>query len=162
MWKKQWVLFTGGALVCLCAFARAGTWGVSGVTDSIKIFLSNGSAAVYAVDDVSKITFSGLTGIADVAIASRVLSRLRLYPNPTRGKTVIEYQHARDGMVTVSVFNIMGQRVRTLTAGIEKAGSHSVTWDSRDERGTMVAAGVYLGRVETVGNVRTSKLIVIK
>lgn len=74
------------------------------------------------------------------------------YPNPFNPTTEIRYQLPENGYVTLAIFNVMGQKVRTLIDGQEEAGHHSAVWNSRDELGNEVASGVYLYRISVKPN----------
>ena len=52
-----------------------------------------------------------------------------------------------EGRVRLEVFNVVGQRVRTLVAGRLAAGEHRVKWDGRDETGGLVSSGIYFYRL---------------
>jgi hypothetical protein len=68
-------------------------------------------------------------------------------PNPFNPSTSIAYTLADDGLVTLRIYNALGQHVRTLVNGRTTAGMHTVTWNGRDDSGKMVASGVYLYRL---------------
>ncbi len=69
------------------------------------------------------------------------------YPNPFNPETTIEYSLA-EGTVNISVhleiYNILGQKVRTLVRDMHTAGFYSVTWDGTNDLGNSVASGMYL------------------
>ena len=66
------------------------------------------------------------------------------YPNPFRDYTVLRYDLNRAGPVDILVFNLLGQKVRTLYSGTELPGRKHITWDGRDDNGNRVASGIYL------------------
>lgn len=70
------------------------------------------------------------------------------YSNPFHPATTIRYQVAVGAPVRLEIFDVLGQRVRTLIAETQAAGFHQVLWDSRDDGGRAVAAGVYLYRLQ--------------
>ena len=70
------------------------------------------------------------------------------YPNPFNPATTIRYQVAAAAPVRLEIFDVLGQRVRTLVAETQSAGFHRVVWDSRDDSGRAVAAGIYLYRLQ--------------
>jgi hypothetical protein len=72
----------------------------------------------------------------------------RVYPNPTRGDTWIEYQLESVANVSVGIFNARGQRVRTLRPTAGTLGTRRVIWDGRDNQGRALASGVYFLRLE--------------
>jgi arabinogalactan endo-1,4-beta-galactosidase len=84
------------------------------------------------------------------------------YPNPFNPATTIKYSIPLRTRVTVGVFNIMGQLVKTLVNETEEAGLHSANWDGRNYSFNMVPSGVYFVRLEADGNVQTRKIILLK
>ena len=71
------------------------------------------------------------------------------YPNPFNPATTIGFQLPVDAeRVTLDIFDILGQRVRTLVDAPRQAGFHRMAWDSRDDAGHQIAAGVYFYRLE--------------
>jgi len=69
------------------------------------------------------------------------------YPNPFNPSTEIRFALPKDAEVTLTIFNLRGQVVRTLVKGAKVAGFHTVSWDGRDELGHDVASGVYIYRI---------------
>jgi len=70
------------------------------------------------------------------------------FPNPFNPKTVIKYDLPSESKVTLKVFNILGEGVRTLVSEVQEAGYRSIEWDSRNNAGLAVASGVYFYRIE--------------
>ncbi|MDZ7724048.1 MAG: FlgD immunoglobulin-like domain containing protein [candidate division KSB1 bacterium] len=71
------------------------------------------------------------------------------YPNPFNPITTIRFDLPIDMRITVDIYNMNGQLVRTLINGQRSAGSHSVTWDGADQHGFKVASGIYIYRLQT-------------
>ncbi|MCK6544060.1 T9SS type A sorting domain-containing protein [bacterium] len=90
------------------------------------------------------------------------------YPNPFNPGTTIRYALASQAKVTLTVYNMLGQKVRTLVNGDrQETGLRTAAWDGRDERGALVSSGVYLYRVEleTTTGLRksfTRKMLLVK
>ncbi|MEW6685381.1 MAG: T9SS type A sorting domain-containing protein [Candidatus Edwardsbacteria bacterium] len=85
------------------------------------------------------------------------------YPNPFSQNTDIRYQIADDSKVSLKIYNVAGQLVRTLLAYEPKSpGAYKVTWDSRDESGKQVSAGVYFYRLEAGNFTDTKKMILLR
>ncbi len=81
------------------------------------------------------------------------------YPNPFNPAVVIPLDLATDAVgVSLTVYDVLGRRVRQLWQGALPAGTHRFTWDGRDAVARDVAAGVYLYRVEVDGRVKTKKM----
>jgi hypothetical protein len=82
-------------------------------------------------------------------------------PNPVAAMgTDIRFRLAQDGAVRVSIFDIQGRVVRTLTEGFETAGEHTVHWDGRDARGSNLASGLYFYTLTSPDGTFTRKLVV--
>ncbi len=84
------------------------------------------------------------------------------YPNPFNPSTYIEFSLPRAGHVSLDVFNILGQRVRTLLDQAMPAGFHRVVFDGRSSSGDELSTGVYLYRLKTDDNVASRKMILMK
>ncbi|NMC43767.1 MAG: T9SS type A sorting domain-containing protein [candidate division Zixibacteria bacterium] len=84
------------------------------------------------------------------------------HPNPFNPATTIRFDLPASGYARLEVFNIAGQRVRTLADGFLAAGSHAVVWDGRADDGRPVASGVYLYRLVGDGFTRTRQMILMK
>lgn len=85
------------------------------------------------------------------------------YPNPFNPTTTIQYELPSSGLVTLKVYNAMGQVVRTLVhAQRQSPGPHQVQWDGRADNGSVVAGGVYICRLETSFGSQTRKMTLLK
>jgi hypothetical protein len=83
-------------------------------------------------------------------------------PNPFRGHTLVSYALPAAANVSLGVYDVTGRTVRTLASGHQKAGSYSVTWDSKDNRGRQAPRGVYFYRLDTPGFRSVKKAIVTR
>ena len=89
--------------------------------------------------------FTKATGI-EVEEASAAPRANRLFgnsPNPFNPITKISFSAATAGKVTIRIFNVAGQLVRTLETKVEKAGPASVYWDGKSDRSVSAGSGVY-------------------
>ena len=84
------------------------------------------------------------------------------YPNPFNSRTQIAYRLAAPGPVRLSIYNALGQPVRTLVNRFQAGGAYRVSWDARDEQGVAVSSGVYVTRLEYPGGVQTRRLLHLK
>jgi hypothetical protein len=84
------------------------------------------------------------------------------YPNPFNASTIIRFALPQSGEVSLSVYNILGQRVRMLANSTMDAGYHQVTWDGTNETGERVSSGVYYYLLDTPQYHYTKKMIVVK
>jgi hypothetical protein len=80
------------------------------------------------------------------------------YPNPFNPETMISFSVAQTSLfVILDVFNIKGQKVKTLVNEALPAGKHSVVWDGKDEKGKNVSSGVYFYKLNIDDKIITSK-----
>jgi len=66
------------------------------------------------------------------------------YPNPFNPATQIGYGVPVDGQVEIAIYNVVGQKIRTLVDGKRHAGRYVVRWDGRDDSGRVVPGGIYV------------------
>jgi len=96
--------------------------------------------------------------------------QLSNYPNPFNPTTTISFsvtQNAKSGsdgssFVTLEIYNLKGQKVKTLIQGEISEGLQQVIWDGKDENNNPVSSGVYLYRLETADKVISKKMILMK
>ena len=96
-----------------------------------------------------------------------VVAPLRLaldanYPNPFNTETQIAYTVPAAGRVALVIYNVLGQRERTLVEGLQSAGRYQVSWDGRNEVGAPVTSGVYFYRLTSEQGVLVRRLLLLK
>ena len=84
------------------------------------------------------------------------------YPNPFNPSTTIEYSIPSAGKAKLCVYNIRGQKVKTLFDGTAEKGLHRLVWDGRDGSGRSVASGIYLIHLESSGKSSIRKAMLMK
>jgi hypothetical protein len=84
------------------------------------------------------------------------------YPNPFNPETTINFSLKETGQVKLEVYNIKGQKVKTLVNQEMSAGQHSVLWSGRDDSGNSVSSGVYFFRMTNGRYTSTRKMILMK
>jgi len=84
------------------------------------------------------------------------------YPNPFNPTTTFRFDVPEVSDVTLSIYNMLGQRVRTFNHQNTSAGYHSVTWDATNDLGDQVGAGVYLYQLRAKQFVKTRKMVLLK
>lgn len=83
------------------------------------------------------------------------------YPNPFSHSTIIKYQLPQRADVAISIYNIKGQKIRTLISKEKEAGYHNTCWDGKDDNGVKVSNGIYFYRFETDKFKETKKMLFI-
>ena len=84
------------------------------------------------------------------------------YPNPFNPNTTIRYALKQNTRVTLTVYNLLGQEVKTLVNSRQGAGYKTVVWDGVNNLGQQVASGIYLYRLEAGNFVKIRKMILIR
>jgi hypothetical protein len=84
------------------------------------------------------------------------------YPNPFNPTTTINYQLSENSNVTLSVYNIKGQKVKTLISDQLTAGAHSVVWNGDDDSGKSVGSGIYFYKLKAGDFQKVKKMILLK
>lgn len=99
---------------------------------------------------------------SEVISQPKTFSLLQNYPNPFNPVTKIDFSLAEGTNVRLEIYNVRGQRVRTLVDDHLAAGAHFVHWDSKDMNGQPVAAGIYFYRLTTDHRMATKKMLLLK
>jgi len=84
------------------------------------------------------------------------------YPNPFNPITNIQYALPKDARVDISVFNTLGQRVKTLVAEWQSAGYHSVLWNGTNEAGQPVSSGTYFYYIKAGNYSGVKRMLLLK
>lgn len=84
------------------------------------------------------------------------------YPNPFNPTTTVKFEVPQTSNVTVTVYNMLGQAVRTLFAGQVQRGIHSVQWDGMNDSGVKMSSGTYIYRMKAGEFVQSKKMILLK
>jgi hypothetical protein len=84
------------------------------------------------------------------------------FPNPFNPSTTIKFDLKEKGLVTLKVYNVAGQLVRTLVNGVRDANSYTVSWDGKNDRGGAVASGIYFYKMETKNFSQTKKMVMLR
>ena len=84
------------------------------------------------------------------------------YPNPFNPVTNILYDIAEVSDVTLEIYNVMGQRVRTLVNGSHEPGRYQITWNATNDFGQGLSSGMYIYRIQAGDFVSVKKLVLMK
>ncbi|MFH0989297.1 MAG: right-handed parallel beta-helix repeat-containing protein [bacterium] len=84
------------------------------------------------------------------------------YPNPFNPTTTINYQLPASSRVTVKIFDVLGQQIRTLVQKEQSAGYYRIVWDGRNDNGTSVSSNFYFCRIDATGGTNVQYMHVIK
>jgi hypothetical protein len=84
------------------------------------------------------------------------------YPNPFNPQTTIKYDLQKPGKVVIEIFNLLGQKIRTLVNEEKVAGSYTTTWNGTTDKGLNAASGIYFYRIKTENFSNTKKMILMR
>ncbi|MDY6916035.1 MAG: M1 family aminopeptidase, partial [Candidatus Cloacimonadota bacterium] len=90
------------------------------------------------------------------------LMNLKAYPNPFNPTTTIEFSLAQQQKVRIDIYNIKGEKVKTLINSTLPADNHKVVWKGKDNNSRKVASGMYFYKMQTQGSSKTRKILLIK
>ncbi|MCB0291781.1 MAG: T9SS type A sorting domain-containing protein, partial [Calditrichaeota bacterium] len=103
------------------------------------------------------------TGEPTAAVIPERYELLQNYPNPFNPSTLIRYQLPAAGEVELAVYNLIGQRIKTLVQQHQGAGGYAVQWDGTDDAGRPVASGIYFYRLSAGKHfVQTRKMLLTR
>ncbi|MCP4728045.1 MAG: T9SS type A sorting domain-containing protein [bacterium] len=86
----------------------------------------------------------------------------RNYPNPFNPETMIRFSLPENTNVNITVYNLLGSKVRELVNTFRPAGTHEIRWDGRNEQGQKAASGIYFYRIKTDRFSKVRKMTLIK
>ncbi len=84
------------------------------------------------------------------------------YPNPFNPTTTIRFDLPESSVLTLTIYNMNGQKVKELANGSYSAGIHNVSWDSKDSFGRTVPSGVYIYRLQSDKITLSKKMTLVK
>ena len=130
----------------------------------IGIRCVSNDAFVFYVDDFSVHSDGGyiITANEDPSIPALVTELKGNYPNPFNPRTTISYSVKDATPVTIGIYNVKGQLVKTLVNEDKAAGNHSITWDGIDDNNQPVSSGVYFYKMLAGKYSSTRKMILMK
>lgn len=130
--------------------------------DTVSIQTVNGQDTVaLAVRPV--IHYLLATGIGgNPGVRSHISDRFILsqnYPNPFNPNTLIAYKLLKAGEVRLTIYNQLGQNIRTLADDSQEAGEYRIQWDGTDDNNSLVSSGVYFYQLQVDSHTSTRKMI---
>ena len=102
------------------------------------------SRVIWFYITVCKSDINGIVNISEDNIITSTSNKLSNFPNPFNPSTTIEFAIQNNSKVELTIHNIKGQKIKTLTNNEFSKGSHSIIWNGVDDEGKPVSSGVYL------------------
>lgn len=84
------------------------------------------------------------------------------YPNPFNSSTIISFEVPQYGHIEICIYNILGQKVKTLTNEYYPEGEYTISWDGTDSNGNRMATGIYFYQLKGTGIKSAKKMLLLK
>ena len=84
------------------------------------------------------------------------------YPNPFNPITTLRYDLPVNGFVNITVYDMLGRKVKTLINQTQDTGYRSVIWNATNDYGRPVSAGIYLYQIQAGKYISTKKMVLLK
>jgi hypothetical protein len=124
-------------------------------TNEICLNVTNAKGTITALCCFT-VTVNATTDVGGGALAFGLKS---IVPNPAFGPARISFTLPSEGRVTLQIYGVRGERVRTLADGSWTAGQHTIAWDGLDEKGHTVRPGTYFVRLEGFGQSEVQRFV---
>jgi len=134
------------------------TWGSNAITPAYHNTPDGGEVMFMELEIVFPV------GSTDGENTAPAITRMlhQNYPNPFNPETTIGFDLPKSSHANLSVYNVKGQLVKTITDGNLEFGKHSFVWNGTDNDGRNVSSGIYFYRLTANGNVETKKMMLMK
>lgn len=133
----------------------------SSVTQSVAGEAAGGDYRAYAGFWTPWLDPTDVTDDEETAVP-REFSLSQNYPNPFNPHTVIEYALPKKSRVNITVYNLLGQKVKVLKDVLETAGYKRIVWDGTDDSGNEVTSGIYFYRIVAGDFNKAKKMVIVK
>ncbi len=124
--------------------------------------------AVSAVDangnisETSNVVTTSIVSVSDLGMIPSSFGLSQNYPNPFNPTTSIEFALPEASEVSLEIYNLLGQKVRTLVNGYVSAGYINTSWDGLDQNGKEISSGTYIYRLQTADQTFSKKMVLMK
>jgi hypothetical protein len=124
--------------------------------DGKEEYLLDSENLVYQPQGTEFITFSINESVPDKFILHDN------YPNPFNPTTSLNYDISQSGYISLVVYNLLGESIRTLVSDYQDSGSYTVIWDSKNDQGVRVPSGIYFVNMVSSNYLLNQKVLLIK
>ena len=128
-----------------------------------SVFVSDGIDSVFANDSMRVVTLSlDLLSTVSVSTIPSSFNLHQNYPNPFNPITSLRYDLPEDGLVNITIYDMMGRIVKTLVNSSQTAGYHSINWGATSDRNEPVSAGLYIYTIQAGEFRHYRKMVLLK
>jgi hypothetical protein len=115
------------------------------------------------VSDFSEtLSFEVVLSVNEENMIPDVFALHQNYPNPFNPVTTLRYDLPENGLVNITIYDMLGRQVKTLINQTQDAGYRSIIWDATNDYGKPVSAGIYLYQIQAGENISTKKMVLLK
>jgi hypothetical protein len=124
--------------------------------------------AVSAVDangnmsETTNVVSTSIVSVDDLEMIPAAYGLSQNYPNPFNPTTTIQFALPEASEVSLVIYNLLGQKVRTLVNGYVPAGYINTSWDGLDQNGKEIGSGTYIYRLQTADQTFSKKMVLMK
>jgi glycosidase len=132
---------------------------------SMTVSLPAYGSAVFVLDTVAyTLDLPRLTGVGKLSreMIPTAVTLYQNYPNPFNPSTQIRYDLSSQGFVSLEVYNMLGQKVRSLANGLQPSGAYVASWDGKNDSGVVLSSGVYFYRLVANSCSYTRKMLFLR
>ncbi|MAI86787.1 MAG: hypothetical protein CMF99_06465 [Candidatus Marinimicrobia bacterium] len=122
----------------------------------------NGASCEFGLDNIYWSGGGEILKIPNINVPANNFTLKDNYPNPFNPLTTISYELLTDGIVNIVIYDLIGKKIKTLISGFQTAGSKNVNWNTTNNQGQPVSAGVYFYSMEAGDFRQTKKMILLK
>ncbi|MGE5353226.1 MAG: T9SS type A sorting domain-containing protein, partial [Acidobacteriota bacterium] len=137
------------------AYTGASTWAPQ--SNNLAIQYNNADDILNVSGSSVVVTYTGISGVEDIAITARKYDLAQNYPNPFNPSTTISYSLKKEGNVKLTVYDALGKIVAVVVDEFKPAGSYSAKFDARS-----LPSGIYIYRLEAGEFSAAKKFILMK
>ncbi|MFQ5604137.1 MAG: T9SS type A sorting domain-containing protein [bacterium] len=127
-------------------------------TGKTQSFNPNGKFDAFLI----KVNLDSLVSSIEEQPVKLQFALLQNYPNPFNPTTTIEYHLQKSGKVTLRIYNLLGERVKTLVEEVKPPGIYKIDWNGKNHQGLQVGTGLYVVRMVAGDFVKSKKIWLIK
>ena len=129
---------------------------------NINYFVESSDEEFTIVSEQGGFVFQNTSLSIDSDIVPKVFALHQNYPNPFNPKTNIRYELAEDTFISLNIYDIKGNVVKSFINKVQKAGYKMINWNSTNNLGENVSAGMYIYTIQAGDFIETKKMILLK
>lgn len=159
----RWRQYLGGFGADLPTTQLEYSWTVpNNITTTARIRVVQDNTEQNYEAESDDFSISVTTDIEDISELAQGYKIFQNYPNPFNPTTVISYSLPTAGIIELSVFSSIGEKVITLVSGQQNSGNHSITWNGKNQNGYVLPSGMYYYSMTFKNFTQTRKMLLIK